>query len=167
MVDNVFNQHTCTHICSIGEKCSPSPPSCDPTIPGDCETEMLPPSNITCDAIQHCGPCTVRIFTCQYEHTLYGGLFLSFNSQMNLQCGWCPKEKKCFKGGAAGPLGANCTTWDYAYCSRDPCSVYSSCGACSADPMCGWCSTTSSCVEGSSKGPWLNRCSRDAYRFEL
>merc|ERR1712151_1386239 len=36
-----------------GDKCEPVPASCDPTIIGDCEKEMLPPSKISCDSIQH------------------------------------------------------------------------------------------------------------------
>merc|ERR1712019_39455 len=129
-----------------GDKCNPEPPMCDPQVPGSCEQDMLPPTQISCDSITHCGPCT-----------------------MHLHCGWCAKEKKCMAGGVAGATGSsasNCTQWDYAYCTQDPCSVYNSCSACSADPMCGWCSSTSACVEGSAKGPWLNRCGRDSFSFD-
>merc|ERR1712048_716078 len=128
-----------------GEKCEPKPPLCDPTVPGSCEKEMLPPTQISCDSIMHCGPCT-----------------------MHLHCGWCAKEKKCMAGGVTGATSNNatCTDWDYAYCSSDPCSIYGACSSCSADPMCGWCAATSTCVEGSPSGPWLNRCSRDAFSFD-
>merc|ERR1712226_1683481 len=111
------------------------------------EKEMLPPSKISCDSIQHCGPCT-----------------------MHLHCGYMNKEKKCVEGGAAGPFNTSLTPaagdWDYAYCSQDPCSVYQSCSACSADPMCGWCSSTNTCVEGSASGPWLNKCNKASFSFD-
>merc|ERR1712226_1049503 len=130
-----------------GDKCEPVPASCDPTIIGDCEKDMLPPSKISCESIQHCGPCT-----------------------MHLHCGYMAKEKKCVEGGASGPFNTSLTPaagdWDYAYCSSDPCSVYMACSACSADPMCGWCSSTNTCAEGSASGPWLNKCNKASFSFD-
>jgi len=126
-----------------GAECEPEPPTCDPTVPGDCERPMLAPTKISCDSIQHCGPCT-----------------------KHLHCGWKGKEKKCVEGGAAGPYEGEAAEWDYAYCSKDPCSVYQSCSACSADSQCGWCSVTSSCVEGSAAGPWLNKCNKNSFSFD-
>merc|ERR1712066_364347 len=128
-----------------GDRCEPQPPSCDPTVPGDCEKPMLAPTKVSCDSIQHCGPCTIH-----------------------LHCGWKTKEKKCVEGGAAGPFSGEESVgdWDYAYCSQDPCSVYQSCSACSADPMCGWCSATNTCVEGSASGPWLNKCNKNSFSFD-
>jgi len=129
-----------------GDRCEPEPPSCDPTIPGDCEKPLLAPTKVSCDSIQHCGPCTIH-----------------------LHCGWMVKEKKCVEGGAAGPFSGDETAtgnYDYAYCSQDPCSVYQSCSACAADPMCGWCSAVNQCVEGSASGPWLNKCNKNSFSFD-
>merc|ERR1712110_437292 len=83
-----------------GEMCEPAKWSCDPTVGGDCEEEMLPPAQITCDSIQHCGPCT-----------------------LHLHCGYINSKNKCVNGYAAGPKDPALTVapgdWDFAYCSKD------------------------------------------------
>ncbi len=43
---------------------------CDPTVNMDCEHDLIPPSNLACDAIKHCGPCTVSYFqSLMYLHS--------------------------------------------------------------------------------------------------
>merc|ERR1719502_406699 len=32
--------------------------------------------------------------------------------------------------------GGDCTDWDYAFCSSEPCDSYKSCKTCGVDPMC-------------------------------
>merc|ERR1712226_1727305 len=74
------------------------------------------------------------------------------------RCGWCESESKCMPGGAAGPHRANCSAWDFAFCSNLPCTEHTSCNTCSSDPMCGWCSSSNICTEGNPRGPVFMTC---------
>jgi len=84
----------------------------------------------------------------------------------DIRCGWCESDKICLPGGAAGPLKANCTSWDYAMCSALPCSQHTGCDSCAKDPMCGWCATSNICTEGSIRGPVFITCIKKDWMHE-
>jgi len=74
-------------------------------------------------------------------------------------CGWCASLKSCLPGQMEGPIGgANCTQWDFGWCSGEPCNIYQNCFQCVQDPFCGWCGETYECTEGTASGPLFKTC---------
>merc|ERR1719387_1997897 len=52
----------------------------------------------------------------------------------DVNCGWCSVTKTCMEGVIMGPLSSNCSAWDYAFCSGEPCATYRTCSTCMTDP---------------------------------
>eukprot|EP00300_Choanocystis_sp_HF-7_P042109 c8875_g1_i1.p1 GENE.c8875_g1_i1~~c8875_g1_i1.p1 ORF type:complete len:151 (+),score=12.95 c8875_g1_i1:39-491(+) len=77
---------------------------------------------------------------------------------MMSSCGWCASTKMCHFGGLAGPVGLNCSYWEYSFCSGEPCAVFTNCINCVANPFCGWCETDQVCQEGSPSAPLFGEC---------
>merc|ERR1719387_2284471 len=76
----------------------------------------------------------------------------------DVNCGWCSVTKTCMEGVIMGPLSSNCSAWDYAFCSGEPCATYRTCSTCMSDPFCGWCPSTQLCSEGNKNGPLFGKC---------
>merc|ERR1712167_313789 len=92
---------------------------------------------------------------------LYGGLLdqgLLLQVRPDVNCGWCAVTKTCMEGVIMGPLSSNCSAWDYAFCSGEPCATYRTCSTCMSDPFCGWCPSTQLCSEGNKNGPLFGKC---------
>merc|ERR1712226_337079 len=94
-----------------GDKCEPVPASCDPTIIGDCEKDMLPPSKISCESIQHCGPCTMH---------LHCGYMACSACSADPMCGWCSSTNTCVEGSASGPWLNKCNKASFSF---DSCAM--------------------------------------------
>ena len=99
-------------------------------------------------------------------------------------CGFCPNSGLCLEGVPSGPVprfenmdqmpvfgskedlqkvfmyAANCSSWQFAQCSPEPCRSHESCGDCLADPYCGWCGMTGRCEEGNQAGSVGEYCPR-------
>lgn len=116
-----------------------------PVVPPKIPTEQVEPTGRDCAQYDTCN-------TCLDIHSAggFGG------------CGWCVETKTCMQGTAMGPSGSpttfNCSTWDFVFCSGEPCSVYNSCYQCVLDPFCGWCGETNQCTEGTEAGPLFGSC---------
>ena len=78
-------------------------------------------------------------------------------------CGWCASGNVCLGGNMNGPSMANCSFWDYGFCTGEPCSVYTHCYSCISDPFCGWYASSASCTEGSRDGPLFGSCAAFDY----
>jgi len=81
----------------------------------------------------------------------------------DIACGWCATSGLCFDGNVLGSTIANCTMWEYAWCSGEPCLEHATCYACNSDPLCGWCSSTQTCTEGGAQGPMFGDCPPDQW----
>ena len=94
-------------------------------------------------------------------------------------CGYCPSTGDCFLGNAKGPIprfkgdiqflldprkafeyATNCSAWQFAYCTGEPCRTYSNCKGCMSDAFCGWCGATGTCTEGDAAGSYGEFCPR-------
>jgi len=120
--------------------------ACDPTKgDGSCVNEVMPETNLKCKRHTGCSMCVG-----------------------DLHCGWCQTNGQCVEGYVSGPQMGNCTDWDYAFCSGEPCNSYGSCGSCSKDPMCGWCGSgnASKCMEGAKKAPVIEKCPVNHWEYE-
>merc|ERR1712113_709776 len=84
----------------------------------------------------------------------------------DISCGWCATSGLCYDGNVLGPGLANCSMWEFAWCSGEPCLEHSSCDSCITDPLCGWCAGTQSCTEGSQQGPMFGDCLADEWMGE-
>merc|ERR1712232_221544 len=84
----------------------------------------------------------------------------------DISCGWCATSGLCFDGNVLGPTMANCSMWEFAWCSGEPCLEHASCDSCITDPLCGWCAGTQSCTEGSTQGPMFGDCLADEWMGE-
>merc|ERR1712054_554933 len=49
----------------------------------------------------------------------------------DVNCGWCPAtnggDGACYSGTQEGPLGDNCTLWEYSICGSEPCKHNKNC----------------------------------------
>merc|ERR1711908_142669 len=84
----------------------------------------------------------------------------------DISCGWCATSGLCHEGNVLGSFMANCSMWEFAWCSGEPCMEHASCDACISDPLCGWCAGTQSCTEGTEKGPMFGDCLADEWMGE-
>lgn len=107
-----------------------------------CEVPKTSQKDIPCNQHKLCGSCT---------------------RQKN--CGWCGSSQKCMDGSGTGPKNGVCEagTWDYEFCLKEPCSVYTSCRACTGDPFCGWCPSERTCSDGKQQTPTSGFCPDWAY----
>eukprot|EP00298_Acanthocystis_sp_HF-20_P001623 c12037_g1_i1.p1 GENE.c12037_g1_i1~~c12037_g1_i1.p1 ORF type:complete len:177 (+),score=84.10 c12037_g1_i1:32-532(+) len=81
----------------------------------------------------------------------------------DIGCGWCATSGLCLDGNVLGSTNANCTMWEFAWCSGEPCVEHASCDSCNSDPLCGWCSSTQTCTEGAAQGPMFGDCPSDQW----
>eukprot|EP00299_Pterocystis_sp_00344_P017017 c8538_g2_i2.p2 GENE.c8538_g2_i2~~c8538_g2_i2.p2 ORF type:complete len:167 (+),score=22.19 c8538_g2_i2:39-539(+) len=81
----------------------------------------------------------------------------------DITCGWCATSGLCYEGNVLGAFKANCSMWEFAWCSGEPCNEHATCLACSSDPLCGWCQSTQSCTEGGEQGPMFGDCHADQW----
>eukprot|EP00301_Raphidiophrys_heterophryoidea_P016742 c2637_g1_i1.p1 GENE.c2637_g1_i1~~c2637_g1_i1.p1 ORF type:complete len:182 (+),score=20.59 c2637_g1_i1:1-546(+) len=80
------------------------------------------------------------------------------------ECGWCNfHQSRCVAGTLNGPERANCTTYEYGFCSGEPCQTYGDDCSCVQDPFCGWCAATATCMEGTKSGPLLEACPENSW----
>merc|ERR1719386_651801 len=81
----------------------------------------------------------------------------------DVTCGWCATSGLCYDGNVLGPMVANCSMWEFAWCSGEPCVEHATCKACITDPLCGLCQHTNTCTEGSAQGPMFGDCQEGSW----